>query len=51
MTKTELRVVLAPLSSHHRSKAVAALCAELNAGAVVFPGTKLRLRYSVAVGV
>lgn len=51
VTKTELRVVLAPLSSHHRSKAVAALCAELNAGAAVFPGTKLRLRYSVAAGV
>lgn len=51
VTKTELRVVLAPLSSQHRSTAVAALCAELNAGAAVFPGTKLRLRYSVAAGV
>ena len=51
VTKTELRVVLAPLSSQHRSTAVAALCAELNTGAAVFPGTKLRLRYSVAAGV
>ena len=51
VTKTELRVVLAPLSSPHRSKAVAALCAEINADAAVFPGTKLRLRYSVAAGV
>ena len=51
VTDTELRVVLAPLSSPHRSKAVAALCNELNAGAAVFPGTKLRLRYSVAAGV
>ena len=48
VTKTELRVVLAPLSSSHRSKAVAALCAELNADATVFPGTKLRLHFSVA---
>ena len=48
VTKTELRVVLAPMSSPHRSKAVAALCAELNASDVCFPGTNLRLRYSVA---
>jgi hypothetical protein len=51
VTKTELTVVLAPLSSRHRSTAVAALCAELNAGATVFPGTKLRMRYSVAARV
>jgi hypothetical protein len=48
VTKTELRVVLAPLSSLHRSKAVAGLCEELNTDAAVFPGTNLRLRYSVA---
>ncbi len=48
VTKTELRVVLAPLSSPHRTKAVAALCAELNADSAYFPGTKLRLRYSIA---
>jgi prepilin-type processing-associated H-X9-DG protein len=50
VSKTELRVILAPLSSPHRSKAVAALCEDLNAGGAVFPGTKLRLRYSVAAG-
>jgi transposase len=44
----ELRVTLAPLSSPHRSRAVAKLCAELNAAAVRFPGTRLRLRYAVA---
>lgn len=48
VTDTELRVVLAPMSSAHRSQAVAALCEELNAGAAVFPGSKLHLRYSVA---
>ena len=48
VTETELRVVLAPMSSPHRSAAIAALCAELNASAVNFPGSKLRLRYSVA---
>ena len=47
MTKTELRVVLAPMSSPHRTKALAALCEELNAGNACFPGTNLRLRYSV----
>lgn len=44
----ELRVTLAPLSSPHRSRAVAALCEELNAARTCFPGTKLRLRYGVA---
>lgn len=44
----ELRVTLAPLSSAHRSRAVAALCEELNASGVHFPGTRLRLRYAVA---
>ncbi len=46
--KTELNVTLAPLSSAHRSRAVAALCQELNAANVVFPGTRLRLRYAVS---
>jgi len=48
VTETELHVILAPMSSAHRSKAVAALCDELNACAAVFPGSSLRLRYSVA---
>lgn len=51
VTKTELRVVLAPMSSPHRTKAVAALCGELNARNACFPGTNLRLRYSVAAAV
>jgi transposase len=44
----ELRVVLAPMSSPHRTRAIAALCQELTAAAVVFPGTRLRLVYSIA---
>jgi hypothetical protein len=47
-TEDELRVTLAPLSSPHRSRAIAALCEELNATTTSFPGTKLRLRFSVA---
>ena len=48
VTDTELEVVLTPLSSAHRTKAVSALCEELTAQAAVFPGSKLRLRYRVA---
>ncbi len=51
VTDTELEVVLAPLSSAHRTRAVAALCDELTAQAAVFPGSKLRLRYRVATPV
>jgi hypothetical protein len=46
--KRELRVVLAPMSSPHRTRAIAALCHELTAAAVVFPGTRLRLVYAIA---
>jgi len=46
--KRELRVVLAPMSSPHRTRAIAALCQELTAAGVVFPGTRLRLVYAVA---
>jgi len=45
---SELHVTLAPQSSRHRSRAVAALCAELNQAPVQFPGTKLRLHFAVA---
>jgi hypothetical protein len=43
----ELHIALAPLSSPHRSRAIAALCRGLNARRVVFPGTRLTLRWSV----
>lgn len=48
VTATELRVTLAPLSSPHRSKAIAKLCQELNKTPVRYPGTKLILRFAVA---
>jgi prepilin-type processing-associated H-X9-DG protein len=48
VTDTELRVTLAPLSSKHRSQAVAALCEDLNHRPVHFPGTRLTMRFAVA---
>jgi transposase len=47
VTDQELRVTLAPLSSPHRSRALAALCDELNKAHTTFPGSTLRLRYAV----
>ena len=44
---TELRVTLLPQSSAHRTRAIAALCEELNALNTVFPGSRLRLRYAI----
>ncbi|MGI8753105.1 MAG: putative transposase [Acidimicrobiales bacterium] len=43
----ELHVRLAPLSAPRRSKAIAALCHELTATETLYPGTGLRLVYSV----
>ena len=48
LTDTELRVTLAPLSSRHRSRAVSALCEDLNRRPVRFPGTRLTMRFAVA---
>jgi transposase len=47
VTKQELRVTLAPMSSAHRTRAIRALCDELNQSATVFPGSTLRLRYTI----
>lgn len=47
VTQDELRVTLAPLSSPHRTRAIAALCQELNRTNTVFPGCSLRLRYAI----
>ena len=47
VTKRELRVRLAPQSSPHRTRAVAALCEELNHRKAVFPGSNLRLKYLI----
>ncbi len=48
VTPTELLVTLTPLSSPHRTRAIAALCEKLTATRTVFPGTRLRLCYAVA---
>jgi hypothetical protein len=45
VTKDELVVTIAPLSSAHRTRAIAALCEELNRSTTTFPGSDLRLRY------
>lgn len=42
----ELRVILAPQSAPHRTKALAQLCEELNALDTRFPGSNLRLKFS-----
>ena len=47
VTESELRVTLVPLSSPHRTRAIAALCDELNQTATDFPGSNLRLRYAI----
>ena len=47
VTPRELRVTLAPLSSLHRTRAIAALCEELNRLDVRFPGSSPHLRYAV----
>lgn len=43
----QLHVRLEPLSAPRRSRAIASLCAELNATETTYPGTELRLVYSV----
>lgn len=47
VTPTELCVTLAPLSSPHRSRAIATLCEALNQSNSRFPGSSLRLRYAI----
>jgi len=47
VTDRELRVTLAPLSSPHKTRAIAALCQELNQSETLFPGSTLRLRYAI----
>jgi transposase-like protein/helix-turn-helix protein len=47
-TDDQLRITLAPLSSTHRSRVLELLCEVLNKTNTLFPGTQLRMRYSVA---
>ena len=44
----QLRITLAPLSSPHRSQALATLCETLNKTETRFPGTDLLMRFAVA---
>jgi len=47
VTQRELHITLAPQSSPHRTRAIAALCEELNRSKVIFPGSALRLIYAI----
>jgi transposase len=47
VSKTELHITLAPLSSPHRTRAVQALCEMLDQTATMFPGSRLRMRFAV----
>ena len=49
VTADELRVCIEPLSSPHRTRAIAALCDELNTQPALFPGSRLRLHYGIAL--
>ena len=46
--KKELRILLLPLSSAHRTRAIAAMCRELDSMKVRFPGSHLRMRFAIA---
>jgi hypothetical protein len=47
VTEKELQVTLAPLSSPHKTRAIAALCEQLDQTETLFPGSMLRLRYAI----
>jgi transposase len=47
VTNAELLVSIDPLSSPHKTQALAALCEQLNATATRFPGTHLRMRFAI----
>ena len=47
VTDRELCLTLAPMSSAHKTRAIAALCEELNKLDTVFPGSHLRVRYAI----
>jgi transposase len=47
VTPAELRVTLVAQSSPHRTRAIAALCQELNQTNTLFPGSSLRLHFAI----
>jgi DNA-binding CsgD family transcriptional regulator len=46
-TATELRVTVCPLSSPHRTLAAQALCDTLTETAMIFPGSRLTMRFAI----
>src|SRR6202158_3960710 len=47
VSDNELHITVAPLSSPHRTLAAQALCETLDQTATIFPGSRLRVRFSV----
>src|ERR1700674_349419 len=47
VSDSELHITLAPLSSPHRTHTAQALCEMLDQTATIFPGSRLRIRFSV----
>ena len=47
VSATELKITIAAQSSPHRTEALAKLCEELDASAVCYPGSPLRIRLAV----
>jgi hypothetical protein len=47
VSDSELHITLAPLSSPHRTHAAQAICEMLDQTATIFPGSRLRIRFSV----
>jgi len=47
VSDTELSITLAPLSSPHRTHAAQALCELLDKTETIFPGTRLRVRFTM----
>jgi transposase len=47
VSDSELQITLAPLSSPHRAHAAQALCEMLDQTATTFPGSRLRIRFTV----
>jgi hypothetical protein len=48
VSAAELRILLGPLSSPHRTRAIAGLCQELNRKSTLFPRSRLRLKFASA---
>ena len=47
VTDSELQIILAPLSSPHRTRAAEVLCNILDETETTFPGSRLRMRFAV----